>query len=55
MNTEKKKIYLRYCARRPKILSTNLTDQVTRYASSQFHKGLDDDKSKKIPKIQKGM
>lgn len=55
MNIEKKKIYLRYCARRPKILSTNLTDQVTRYASSQFHKGLHDDKSKKIQKIQKGM
>lgn len=55
MNIEKKKIYLRYCARRPKILSTNLTDQVTRYASSQFPKGLHDDKSKKIPNMQKGM
>lgn len=55
MNIEKKKFYLRYCARRPKILSTNLTDQVTRYASSQFPKGLHDDKSKKIPNMQKGM
>lgn len=54
MNIEKKKIYLRYCARKPKILSTNLTDQVTRYAS-QFSKGLHDDNSKKIPKMQKGM
>lgn len=54
MNIEKKKFYLRYCARRPKILSTNLTDQVTRYASSQFPKGLHDDKSKKIPNMQKG-